>query len=81
MQFHLLSPPIHFAYYKIITGFFHNSSLESSGWSGEGVSTERVERDGDSVSVQCSSNHLTSFAVLVDVAGTQNKVHTEYDRF
>ena len=39
------------------------------------MSTERVERDGDSVSVQCSSNHLTSFAVLVDVDGTQKKVY------
>ena len=33
-----------------------------------------VTRDGDFVTVQCSSTHLTSFAVLVDVGGAQ--VHT-----
>ena len=30
-----------------------------------------MTRDGDTVTVICTSSHLTSFAVLVDVAGGQ----------
>ena len=30
-----------------------------------------MTRDGDTVTVTCSSNHLTSFAVLVDVGGAK----------
>ena len=51
-------------------------SLEQSRWSTEGVRTESVTRDGDTVTVTCASLHLTSFAVLVDVGGAQ--VVTEY---
>lgn len=35
----------------------------------EGVSTVEVIREGNSSIVRCSSLHLTSFAVLVNVAG------------
>ncbi|CAI8057705.1 Adhesion G protein-coupled receptor L3 [Geodia barretti] len=44
---------------------------ESVRWSSEGLRTESVTRDGDTVTVTCSSNHLTSFAVLVDVGGAR----------
>ena len=37
----------------------------------DGLVTESVVRDGGSVTVQCSSTHLTSFACLVDVGGAQ----------
>ena len=46
-------------------------SLAESGWSGEGVTTQTVSLEGDLSIVQCSSLHLTSFAVLVDVRGVQ----------
>ena len=39
------------------------------GWSVEGVETERVEVTGGSVTVQCSSSHLTAFACLVNAEG------------
>ena len=47
------------------------NSLAESGWSGEGITTEKVSLEGDLSIVQCSSLHLTSFAVLVDVRGVQ----------
>ena len=50
-------------------------SVEGSGWSSEGLRTESVTKDGDNVTVTCSSNHLTSFAVLVDVGGAKVKQH------
>ena len=34
-----------------------------------------MTKDGDNVTVTCSSNHLTSFAVLVDVGGAKVKQH------
>ena len=46
-------------------------SSEQSGWSPAGLETVSVTRVGDIVTVNCSSSHLTSFAVLVDVRGAQ----------
>ena len=46
-------------------------SVEESGWSTAGLRTESVTRDGNTVTVVCSSTHLTSFAVLVDVGGAK----------
>ena len=43
--------------------------IGSGGWSTEGVTTVEVTQDGNDTVVQCSSTHLTSFAVLVNVAG------------
>ena len=40
--------------------------VNRSGWSTQGVSTQSPQ-DG---MVQCSSSHLTSFAVLVGASGT-----------
>ena len=45
-------------------------SLQNTTWSADGITTVSVTRDGDFVTVQCSSTHLTSFAVLVGVGGT-----------
>eukprot|EP00052_Salpingoeca_macrocollata_P025756 m.235320 g.235320 ORF g.235320 m.235320 type:complete len:2309 (+) comp22479_c0_seq2:890-7816(+) len=50
--------------------------FDSGDWSGEGVSVERVE----SGAVHCRSTHMTNFAVLVDVSGSQNSL-SESDRF
>ena len=36
-----------------------------------GLRTESLTREGASVSITCSSSHLTSFAVLVDVGGAK----------
>ena len=46
-------------------------SVEDSTWATEGLRTVSVTRDGDTITVICTSSHLTSFAVLVDVAGVQ----------
>lgn len=40
-----------------------------NGFSEEGVDTLSVEKTDDRTIVRCSSTHLTSFAVLVNVAG------------
>ena len=45
-------------------------------WSTEGVKTENVTRVGDTVTVVCSSTHLTSFAVLIDVGGGHDQAST-----
>ena len=45
--------------------------IEKSGWSLEGLKTESVMREGSNVTLTCSSTHLTSFAVLVDVGGAK----------
>ena len=46
-------------------------SLQNTTWSADGITTLSATRDGDFVTVQCSSTHLTSFAVLVGVGGTE----------
>ena len=47
----------------------------SGGWSTEGLARVTVSQSGNSTVVQCNSTHLTSFAVLVNVAGVQVSVH------
>ena len=47
------------------------NSVAKSGWSREGLTTQMISLEGDRSIVQCSSLHLTSFAVLVDVRGVQ----------
>ena len=44
-------------------------SVGSGSWVTDGISTTRNMTVGNVTSVQCQSTHLTSFAVLVDVAG------------
>ena len=43
--------------------------IGSGSWATAGVATEDIRVIGNLTAVQCSSEHLTSFAVLVDVAG------------
>ena len=64
-----------------IPHFFSLFSLADSGWSVEGVTTERTTVSGGQSTVQCSSSHLTSFAVLVDVRGAKvgNEEHLSED--
>jgi len=38
-------------------------------WESDGISIGNNMTDGNTTKVQCLSMHLTSFAVLVDVAG------------
>ena len=48
-------------------------------WSTEGLTTEDVRRDGNTITVVCSSTHLTSFAVLVDVGGARVRIYIIID--
>ena len=43
--------------------------IGSGGFSTDGVLTASINMGDDVTTVQCLSNHTTSFAVLVDVAG------------
>ena len=47
--------------------FLH--SVGSGSWVTDGIRTTNSTMVGNVTSVQCQSTHLTSFAVLVDVAG------------
>ena len=51
-------------------------SLADSGWSVENVTTEKVTVSGGQSTVRCSSSHLTSFAVLVDVRGVRVNIES-----
>ena len=44
-------------------------SVGHGGWASDGIATSGIKTEGNVTSVQCLSTHLTSFAVLVDVAG------------
>ena len=44
-------------------------SIGNGSWVIAGVTTIDVINSGNQTAIQCTSNHLTSFAVLVDVAG------------
>ena len=43
--------------------------IGNSSWATSGVTTDDIRTVGNLTTVQCSSAHLTSFAVLVDVTG------------
>ena len=43
--------------------------MGSGGWSSDGIQVISAVTKGNTTTVVCSSTHLTSFAVLVDVAG------------
>ncbi len=50
--------------------------IGSGHWATAGVRTINVSTQENTTTVQCESSHLTSFAVLVDVAGGQQvRVH------
>ena len=44
-------------------------SIGNGSWATFGVTTDVIKTFGNLTTVQCSSAHLTSFAVLVDVTG------------
>ncbi len=44
-------------------------SVGSGSWTSKGIETINAATNGTVTSVECESTHLTSFAVLVDVAG------------
>lgn len=43
--------------------------IGNGSWATAGVTTDDIRIIGNLTNVQCSSTHLTSFAVLVDVTG------------
>ena len=43
--------------------------LQNGSWSNAGVVTSSISYANSTVSIGCTSTHLTSFAILVDVAG------------
>ena len=47
------------------------SGVAPGGWSSIGLSVQSV----DDQFITCSSNHLTSFAVLVDVSGSSQVIN------
>ena len=54
----------------LCNAYLWHSTTSSGGWVSDGIITEII----DNFTVKCLSNHLTSFAVLVDVAGTHSSV-------
>lgn len=58
------------SYYWLIKLYYAGICIYSyfipGGWSDDGLSVEAV----DDQTIKCSSKHLTSFAVLVDVSGS-----------
>ena len=60
----------------------HNVTFRigSGYWAFDGVEKVSVREDSlGRMEVQCTSTHLTSFAVLVDVAGSTSEVHIALD--
>ena len=50
------------------------SGVAPGGWSSIGLSVQSV----DDQRITCNSNHLTSFAVLVDVSGSSQVINGVY---
>ena len=66
---------------RAVQYFLHTyfiNSVGSGGWSLGGVTTDSVTTEGNNTFVQCTSTHLTSFAVLVDVAGSPVRISTQH---
>ena len=59
--------PAQWSVYLCHTHF--DNSVGTGGWSLGGVTTDLVDTTESGTIVLCSSTHLTSFAVLVDVTG------------
>ena len=64
----------HFLKCSLSSSPLFKKSLSGSGWSVEGVTTAGSSVSGDVSTVLCSSQHLTSFAVLVDVQDVETEV-------
>ena len=52
-----------------VTSLSNKHSVGNGSWVIAGVTTTDVTTSGNLTAIRCSSTHLTSFAVLVDVAG------------
>ena len=48
---------------------YSQHSVGTGSWISVGIETTSIEIDVNTTTVECESSHLTSFAVLVDVAG------------
>ena len=60
---------------NLLYEFMHACRSEDGGWSVEGVETGLVVVSGDSVTVDCSSPHLSTFACFVDLTGNYVRRH------
>ncbi len=49
----------------------HLDSIGNGSWSTDGLQTEQVISEESATTVQCTSTHLTSFAVLVSTGGVR----------
>ena len=47
-------------------------SIGEGMWSVGGVQTENVKQQGESFILDCTSNHLTAFAAVVDISVVRN---------
>ena len=60
-------------HFMVYNTSFLSFSIGNGNWSIEGVMTNNFtaqrSENGNVISIQCSATHLTSFAVLVNVAG------------
>ena len=65
----LPSYPLPFLFLSHATTHISNNRIGNGSWVIAGVTTTDVTTSANLTSVQCVSTHLTSFAVLVDVAG------------
>ena len=55
------------------------SRVDNGGWAPEGLEQMSNKTSGNLITVECNSTHLTSFAVLMDVAGGQQvRIMTYY---
>ena len=67
-----------FVYPDLHTHLLVFFSVTESRWSTDSVAAVELTREGNVVTVTCSSVHLTSFAVLVDVGGAQVSVYIAF---
>ena len=48
-------------------------------WSVGGVQTNNVEQQGENFILDCTSNHLTAFAAVVDISAVRNTKYKYYN--
>ena len=60
-----------FPYFICVHTSTTQSRVDIGGWASEGLELMSNRTSGDLITVECNSTHLTSFAVLMDVAGGQ----------
>ena len=66
----IIGPPTSLPLFLLISlCLLNEQSVGNGSWVVAGVTTTDVTTSGNQTAIRCSSTHLTSFAVLVDVAG------------